>query len=541
MPIVSNALQALAGTMRHRGGVSDAMLRAADANLGLRKMEFDIGQSTKAGQRAERALGLQEETFGLQKQAAEEQRVMNAPALSEAKRSMEEVEIPASMFIPKNDKSGAIHIFTPGKDGSSIWDRMNKGLPGSGWDDKTGTRIDSNGKPVKIPRWQLEKLYAPAAMAEYMSQIDPVKKLHDQIWEAEEGLKELDEKSGEYADRKKQVDGLKATLSDRDKLAGVYARKASLIGDAVAWGVQNNVRKDFLEDMKTSLQATMAKFEQYSARMTPEQKAKYDADLAKIKAETDKAIAETGKIKVETAAGGKGALTAKNLGDWKKEAIKLTDGAMDALKNPITGKIEFNGKELSGEEVLALRDKLTDQYFKQISESAGYGLSGGKPAGGEQNKVLSGAPAKKRAGELIKMIDSGSVNTEQLLEILARSGQNEVGRIIIQHIKSKGISGPEGGTKTPVEIQPGSQRTKGVTGPGGELVEPIPVLPEIPAQGISGAQLNIDALGRSLGEVGDMGLRAVEPVGRTAQSILEEQKRQREKTLRGATMPYGFR
>ena len=57
---VSRALQSLSRTMRDRGGIVDARLKGADALLGLKKLEYDIGRGEKADALAERGMALRE-------------------------------------------------------------------------------------------------------------------------------------------------------------------------------------------------------------------------------------------------------------------------------------------------------------------------------------------------------------------------------------------------------------------------------------------------------------------------------------------------
>ena len=296
MAQVWNALNSLSRTMRDRGGISDAMLRGADATLGLKRAEYEIGRGVKADALAERGMVLREGEASQRNQRwGLELPELEAKA-KEAAYQNEEININAKDVIPPN-QSGFLHTFTPRtKDGKSLFDDMNEGLEGSGWDDKTGNRIRSDGSPVTMPRWKWEQKYKPAMMFTYLSKTDPVKLMNDKIFEAKQALDASPPGTAEYTQRKVQYDKMNSAMGDKVQMASLYGKKVEAISEGIAWGIANNADPKYLSMLSGELTDSRNKFDKYSTQLTDAEKLKIKeltTNIAHKEAETKKLIAET--------------------------------------------------------------------------------------------------------------------------------------------------------------------------------------------------------------------------------------------------------
>jgi len=429
--------------MRDRGGITDAQIRGIDATTGLKRAEYEITRGLKSDALAERGMVLREseatqrkERWGLEKPELEAK-------AKEAAYQNEEININAKDVIPPS-QSGFLHTFTPRtKDGKSLFDDMNEGLEGSGWDDKTGNRIRSDGSFVKMPRWKWEQKYKPAMMFTYLSKTDPVKLINDKIYEAKQSLDASPQGTAEYTQRKAQYDKISSVLSDKVQMASLYGKKVEAISEGIAWGIANNADPKYLSMLSGELADSRSKFDKHSARLTETEKLKIkelEASIKQKEAAAKKALAEAKDI----AGGGKKSLNEYQSGRLAGEAWKIVNGE---IKTKVDG-MDQSWAALSSDKQTEWANNRYTEVLKTLmpktKADVGAGLKGGGP------KILTGRAAVKRSQELISGIDSGAINTEQLLESLRQSGQNEVGRQIVAHLKAKMQEQSSGLAGTPV-------------------------------------------------------------------------------------------
>jgi len=374
-----------------------------------------------------------------------------------------------------------------------------------------------------MPRWKWEQKYKPAMMFTYLSKTDPVKLINDKIYEAKQSLDVTPQGTAEYTQRKAQYDKISSVLSDKVQMASLYGKKVEAISEGIAWGIANNADPKYLSMLSGELADSRSKFDKHSARLTETEKLKIkelEASIKQKEAAAKKALAEAKDI----AGGGKKSLNEYQSGRLAGEAWKIVNGE---IKTKVDG-MDQSWAALSSDKQTEWANNRYTEVLKTLmpktKADVGAGLKGGGP------KILTGRAAVKRSQELISGIDSGAINTEQLLESLRQSGQNEVGRQIVAHLKAKiqeqssglagtparasataGLAGPKTGT---LPIRQPEQPQDNIAGLGYEAVPQAPPSSEL----IPGMGGNIAALKSSIGEaakvLGDfaraMGLRTKE-------------------------------
>lgn len=333
MAQVWQALNSLSQTMGNRGGVADAMLRGADATLGLKKAEYDIGRQQKAD-----ALAAEERALRMPKLQAE---------ANEFKELNEEVDIDAKMIFPGNAQDMA-HVMTPiGDTGKSLYDIIGQALPGSAWNEQ-GKRVNKDGTVARVTRARLNDRVLPIAMSIYTAHMDPIKKINDRLYETEQSLSTVDPNDTEFQTIKGKADAMRKALSDPNQLATMYAKKASILNDKIVWGMSNNVNPEFVKLMKAEADKAEANYQKYSVKMTKEERQVFDTNLdakkAEInlhKAQTKKAEAEARKAdKYDPEATGRKPLSINDrmkLGENEVKRFSLQYGIGEGLNGGMTG------------------------------------------------------------------------------------------------------------------------------------------------------------------------------------------------------------
>ena len=418
MPLVSQALQSLSRSVRDRGGVTDAMLRGADATLGLKRAEYEIERGRKADTRADEALGIQKAAAQRSKEAwemgatsRESQKLKGERDLAEQKRLNEPV------FIHSNDVHGGgptalIAEMTSGKDGVSTFDLKEMGMEGSAYDNE-GYRIKQDGTRVSVPRWKWEQKYKPALTITNIARTDPVYHLNDKLWEAQQ--------RGDTATAEK----ISAMLGDKKQMAALYGRQALLVNQGLLWAIQNNADPKYIAMLDRSSQRSESKLSEYSGRILTE---KENLELSKLKEQIETAKAQRKKYEAEAQkAKSGGGINQYQHGRLSMDAQKIVSEeirSMDENLDPNSPWKKMTPGQKSEWKRNRLDEILSDVFpaapeTKQSQIDARAGL---KPRG----QVMAGADAGKEGRKYFDQIKSGAINPDQIKQQLAKSEQWEV-------------------------------------------------------------------------------------------------------------------
>jgi len=427
---VSRALQSLSRTMRDRGGIVDARLKGADALLGLKKLEYDIGRGEKADLRAERSLAMTEaeadrktEAWGLGESTRQVAKLRGDEALKEETRLSEMFNPNIKQVVP-GDQHGIVNALTRGKDGKNLLDSINEGLPGSEWDEETGGRLNKDGSATTISMRDWEQKYKPAMTLSYLASTDPMRYMEGKSYELDQQLKEMDPKSPDYAKVKEQADALKTTMGDRAQLATLYGGQAAKVRQGMLWAKMNNADPKLIDMLERQATRTEGLFKEYKGTLlTPAAAKKQKLELEKLELGLKKTKAEIKKLGSESAKLEKGA-DKKGITDY--QAGQLTTKIWDIVNKADENRAFSPEGPMSKEERQVMFDDLKKSVFPQTQTA---GLRGAP-------KIMTGAAAVKRSKELIKGIDDGTIN-DTIIENLLKSGQNEVAMPIIAHLKAK--------------------------------------------------------------------------------------------------------
>ncbi len=263
---VARELGRLADTLGRRGGIGEARIQGATAALGLRKAEYDIGRQQKADALALPGLEL---------------------ARDKAERQKENITFGLSDVFGKSP-SAYFHAMTPWKEtGETLLGKVDEATPGKYFDPKTGQRKNADGSPTEIPRWEWEQKVMPGLMNTIMAHTDLKRKLDDTIFEMGEELRNLPEGSEAAIPLQQRINQANDMLKDKTKMAAAYSQQSALLTDALRKATSLNMNPNYIKTLQTGKARVEKKLAKLTDALNPQEKAKYDLEIEKLRAGID--------------------------------------------------------------------------------------------------------------------------------------------------------------------------------------------------------------------------------------------------------------
>jgi len=437
----ARALSRLSNTLS-RPGVGAAMLDAAKVDLGLRQVER------------------QKEIADLARPGLELEAAKNRELLKKIGVNQEKTGVNQSDILPQDMSLTALgHFFGKRKDGKTLAGKLARSIAndsGATWDD-LGNLVNGKGEPVQVPKRMLFEKVALIIAAN----TDPVHAAEDRLAEQKNILAGMGPDVSEQ-DRKALSDKIKAAeefIKDPKNRTDLYSRYAEGMRQMRAMAVQYGATQKYLGELDTamaranskikSISDTIAANKDYALKLRGVQAREKSAEAAMVKARTLK----QDEIDKRNEANIKNLALRHGLSiDPVTGQVTGSEGWDAATRDAFEAEASALGLDVGWNEATDTSLFGPDKTTYTVTGLAGkpnYGGGRVTPGAAAQTPTSKTAPKKapmtgeaatKEATRLIGLIDKGKVDKKAMLDQLKNSGQSEVGKQVVAHLKQQETS-----------------------------------------------------------------------------------------------------
>lgn len=378
----------LSRTMDRRGGIGQAHLRAADANLDMKRMEHGLGRDKKL----------------MDMRVAEHETKMPGLELQKSKDEdqMSLGPIPRDEHMPTNSVTGTVQYFAEDKKGVSNHGVSERAIPGSTWvrgEDGREYRADKDGKVLQLPKWKRDKIRQDSMFFTIL-RTDPKHFLADQILEMQmkqERIGDTEGSPGEHANYQQKIDKIQGVLDDPKQMLALYERQLTAgvkgLGSLIAQGSN----PQYIAFAQSEIKRTRGKIDSLTTT-------KEEAKRLKV---LDKQMALIDKQTAALSRGNKKALTeyqgvqtrarARDIVNKRIEAQAMQPWWMNMSQDE---QAKWYDAEVAKEEKALMPSSITGSGGRGAQDGlvSSHRPSGGAPAAGETRMGLEGT---KYAGKLL--------------------------------------------------------------------------------------------------------------------------------------------